>query len=252
MRSCTVASVAVVLLCGVLVAPVASLAQSTQSTGSVSGRVADGYGEPIRGAMVEALSVSGYAEKFRTGRDGAFRFPVLVAGSYTFRFAADGYRSDTRLLIVEDGVPLVLRLSLDPLFPAAIRGLVLDEQGLALPGALVEARYEDDEPLVLVAEEGGEFRISPARPGAWRVSANLSGFSPDAADVTVAFSAPAQVSLVLDLDYGVAEEVVVVGSRRQTEQRTVSASVVPVDVMTAEDLVSQPRTDMAELVRALA
>ena len=82
--------------------------------------------------------------------------------------------------------------------------------------------------------------------------ARIDGFVPKSRTTEVAFGQTADATVVLALDYGVAETVVVVGSRRADQQRSVTESAVPVDVLSAEALSRQPNSDIAEVLRTLA
>ena len=222
-----------------------------QDLGPLSGRVSDPYGVPVAGVDVRVVSVSGYVEAVRSDGAGRFRFPALVTGLYEITFLRDGYLGQDRTVVVSAEIPAVVVVELEPAVPAVLSGAVVDEQGLALPGATVELRRGSAPAVVLVTDAAGRFRVSPARPGDWSVAASLPGFFSASDGATVAFGETTTVTLVLALDFGLAEEVVVVGSR-QAEPRTVADSAVPVDVLQAADFESQPRADMAELLRALA
>ena len=243
---------AVVVLPVPLLLLLALPAAAWQAVGSASGSVLDSFGDPVAGVAVEAESLSGYRTAVTSGSDGRYRFPALVSGPYTFRFSRAGYLPRIETIEVRATAPAVMRLVLYPEVPSRLSGIVLDPQGLALPGVTLEVSSPVSERQVLVTDSAGRFTVGDVRPGWWRVAASLLGFTSEVVSVDVAFGRVADISISLALDYELAEEVVVVGSRRQTEQRTVSDSSVPVDVLLAEDLVSQPRTDMAELLRTLA
>ena len=225
---------------------------AAQPAGVIEGDVTDGFGDPLPNATVEAVSASGYVETTRTGPAGRYELPPLVAGMYRVTFSRDGYAQQTaEVRVTADGVAR-LALSLNPLVPSRLTGAVVDQQGLALPGALVEAASSEDAPLVATTDGTGRFAFGPLRPGRWRLAVTMPGFAGAEVAVDVALSEQAEVRVPLALDYALREEVVVVGSRRRVEQRTVAESTVPVDVLTAEELASQPRTDMADLMRTLA
>ena len=225
---------------------------AAQPVGSVRGRVVDGFGDPLPLVAVEAVSLSGYRSVVRTDGDGRYDLSPLVAGAYRLAFLFEGYAEQIREVEVAAGGVARVSVSLDPLVPARLRGAVLDPQGLALPGALVEATSAGAAPAVATTDSSGRFAFCGVRPGRWRLAVTMPGFVGAQLPVDVAFSELAEVSVSLALDYTLAEEVVVVGSRRRVEQRTVLDSPVPVDVLTAADFVSQPRADMADLLRALA
>ena len=223
-----------------------------QDRGSVAGRVADDFGDPLAEVVVEALSVSGYRAVARTSVGGWYELPGLVAGVYSVAFSLEGYLPHAQSVTVRAGAPSTVGVSLVPVAPASLSGVVVDQQGLVLPGAMVEAVSPGAAPLVRTTDAAGRFVIRPVRPGSWSLVASLPGFVTERIRTDVAFAEAADVSLSLALDYALAEEVVVVGSRRQAGRRSVSDSLVPVDVLTAEELASQPHADMAELLRTLA
>ena len=226
---------------------------AAQPAGAVAGRVTDTFGDPLAGVTVEAVSPSGYVETARTGPQGGYRLPPLVAGAYRVTFSRDGYTEQVTGIDVTAGVTTRLAVSLQPLIPTRIGGTVVDQQGLALPGALVEATAADGPPLAATTDGAGRFALGPLRPGRWQVTVTMPGFTKADMAVDIAFSEQANVRVPLGLDYALREEIVVVGSRRRVEQRTVTESPVPVDVFTADDLLTaQPRTGMTDLLRVLA
>ena len=74
-----------------LVLAMSAAAQVT--TGSISGTVADPSGQLIPGATVKLTSqASGEERLVTTSETGDFNFPALVAGEYTLRVDAKGFR----------------------------------------------------------------------------------------------------------------------------------------------------------------
>ena len=225
---------------------------AAQPAGVVQGRITDSFGDPLPDAAVEAVSPSGYVSAVRTDGNGRYELPPLVAGTYRLTFSLDGYTGQSAEVLVTAGRTVRLAASLEPLVPARLAGTVVDQQGLALPGAIVEAASGEGTPAAATTDGAGRFAFGPLRPGPWRLAASMPGFVGTEVAVDLAFSEQADIRVPLALDYALTEEVVVVGSRRQVEQRTMLESPVPVDVLTAEDFASQPRTDMADLMRTLA
>ena len=224
---------------------------AAQPAGVVLGRVTDGFGDPLAETAVEATSASGYVVIARTDDAGRYELPPLIAGAYRITFVRDGYADQIREMRVAANTRSSLVVTLQPLIPTRIRGSVVDQQGLALPGALVEAVSDGGDRLTATSDGAGGFDFSPVRTGRWHLSVTMPGFTAAESTVEVAFSEQASLRVPLALDYALTEEVVVVGSRRRVEQRTVLESPVPVDVLTAADFVTQPRTDMADLMRTL-
>ena len=126
-----------------LVAPVLVLVVTgvsvAQDRGSVAGRVADDFGDPLADVVVEVLSVSGYRAVARTSVGGWYELPGLVAGVYNLAFSLEGYLPHAQRVEVRAGVPYTVGVALAPVTPAQLSGVVVDQQGLALPGATVEA-----------------------------------------------------------------------------------------------------------------
>jgi outer membrane receptor protein involved in Fe transport len=69
----------------------------TAVTGGIEGHVTDASGGALSGASVEATnSDTAVTEKTVTNKDGAYRFPSLVPGTYTVRVAKEGFAPLTR------------------------------------------------------------------------------------------------------------------------------------------------------------
>ena len=65
-----------------------------QTTGSISGRVADPAGTPLPGVTVEATSTSLQGTRTAvTDRNGAFRFPAVPPGAYRVQATLSGFRT---------------------------------------------------------------------------------------------------------------------------------------------------------------
>ena len=182
---------------------------AAQDRGSLGGRVADDFGDPLGGVVVEAVSVSGYRVEVRTSAGGWYELAGLVAGAYSVSFSLEGYLPHAQRVTVRAGASSTLPVSLVPVVPASLSGVVVDQQGLALPGARVEAVSPGAAPVVRITDEAGRFAIRPARPGAWSLAASLAGFVTERIGADVSFGEAAEVSLSLALDYALAEEVVV-------------------------------------------
>ena len=127
---------------------------------------------------------------------------------------------------------------------ATIAGTVTDTTGGILPGVTVDARDAAGRSQVTVTDGTGQFTFSGLAPGTY----TLSGFTAPAQVVEVRGGA----TVALDVEMavvGLAEQVVVVGTRAQP--RSVTASAVPIDVIRNEDFVSQGSTDLAEQLRTV-
>jgi hypothetical protein len=80
-------------------------------TGSVSGVVNDGTGQPVPGATVK-ITGSQAPRNTVTGPNGGFNFPVLLPGNYTVEAALKGLGSATQkvLVLVDNDAQLTLTL----------------------------------------------------------------------------------------------------------------------------------------------
>ena len=225
---------------------------SEQSGAALRGRVTDPYEGALPTVMVQGVSPSGYQIQATTTADGRYRLTALVAGPYNVKFEVAGFRPEEFSLTLPENSALVHNVTLEPMIPAGIRGQVVDDQGLALPGADVTATSIEGTTERTVTDQVGQFEFPDLKPGSWEVWAQLPGFHQANEVANAAFGRSTNLQIGLGLDYSLTEEVVVVGSRRRTSQRTVSESVVPVDVLDAEEFRSQPHADMANLLRVLA
>ena len=225
---------------------------SAQQVGSVAGTVMDPYGESLAGVTVEIVSVSGYRFEAQTDSFGRYQQLELAPGGYAITFALPGHSALLDTVRVRPGDTFLLNVRMEPIVDSGLGGQVVDETGLGLPGVVVALAYDGSSAVHLVTNDEGRFLLSPARPGSWLVTAEMSGFHAAAAGVQVVYSQLSLMRLEMALDYAVSETVVVVGTRRAEGRPTVTDSPVPVDVFTAEDLRSQPMSDMPSLVRALS
>ena len=130
----------------------------------------------------------------------------------------------------------------------AISGTVTDPTGLVLPRVAVEARNlaVGGQVQVVFTDGTGMFTIL-AQPGAYEVTFTLPGFA--TVREVVETNAGATVTLDAALSVSLQEQVVVVGSRAQP--RSVTASAVPVDVISSRDFLSQGDTDLTNQLRTV-
>ena len=131
---------------------------------------------------------------------------------------------------------------------ATIAGTVTDTTGGILPGVTVDARDAAGRSQVTVTDGTGQFTFSGLAPGTYAVTFTLSGFTAPAQVVEVRGGATVALDVEMAVG-GLAEQVVVVGTRAQP--RSVTASAVPIDVIRNEDFVSQGSTDLAEQLRTV-
>ena len=129
-----------------------------------------------------------------------------------------------------------------------ISGTVTDTTGGVLPGVTVEAQDAAGTAQVAVTDGTGQFTFSGLVPGTYDVTFTLFGFTVPAQVVAVAAGATATLDVEMALG-GLVEQVVVVGTR--AEPRSVTASAVPVDVITAQDFISQGDVDLTNQLRTV-
>ena len=132
---------------------------------------------------------------------------------------------------------------------AAIDGVVVDATGLVLPGVTVDARNQATGDVATAFTDGtGRFVFGMLAPGLYEVTFTLPGFD---TVVRAGVEVMAGAATTLDVEMGVLfqETVAVVGTR--AEPRSVTASPVPVDVIRAEDFVSQGDVDLTNQLRTV-
>ena len=84
-----------------------------QTTGSISGHVADPSGAPLPGATVEATSPNLQGVRTAvTDSAGAFRFPAVAPGAYRVRAALGGFRAVEKTATVSLGATATVDLML--------------------------------------------------------------------------------------------------------------------------------------------
>jgi hypothetical protein len=92
------------LLC-VLLCPLASLAQTTISTGSIQGSVTDPTGAVVSGAKIQISNkATGRVITTRSTSAGAYASGALTPGDYTLRVEAQGFKTSEIAVTVQVGV----------------------------------------------------------------------------------------------------------------------------------------------------
>ncbi len=157
------------------------------------------------------------------------------------------YRNLPRALSVALAVTLFAPGAVSAQDEASITGSVTDATGLILPGVTVEAEDSAGTTEVTFTDGTGQFSFSGLAPGTYEVTFTLPGFSAPGETVQVSDGATATVDV--EMEVGLEERVVVVGTRAQP--RSVTASPVPVDVIRSDDFASQGATDLATQLRAI-
>ncbi len=153
------------------------------------------------------------------------------------------YRSLALVLAVALLAPSLASAQDEP----SIAGTVTDATGLILPGVTVEARDEAGNVQVAFTDGTGQFTFSGLAAGTYEVTFVLPGFNAPAQTVQVSDGATATADV--EMEVGLEERVVVVGTRAQP--RSVTASPVPVDVIQTGDFISQGTSDLANQLRTV-
>lgn len=140
--------------------------------GTLTGRIVDDLGLPVRGMPVFALSRTSQAEReTRTGPDGVFAFERLPDGDWRIRAAT----REQPLVSAEDVTFAAPSLHLrDFAVPrvGSIEVHVVDELGVGLVGALVEALGLRSGPLSVTTGPDGFATLGPAIAGEVRLFAS--------------------------------------------------------------------------------
>ena len=224
---------------------------NAQDTGSLRITAVDEFDDPVAGATATIVSASGYTSSADTDRAGTVLLPGIVPGAYELRLEAAGRRTQTESIAIAPGRTTALDRRMTGLRATALTVTVQDTEGGALPGALVQIRGPDGTLMEAATDGAGAATFTPVRPGSWTAAASIAGFTPQETSITTAYGETVKGTVVLPLDFEVAETVVVVGSR-SSDERSVTASAVPVDVLTADALARQPHANVVEAIRTLA
>ena len=171
---------------------------------SLSGRVVDAAGWPVRGAFVTAIEESGGTPiRATTDRDGTYQFVGLQDGTYRIDFELTGFDMMRRnhLRVRSDAAAVVQDVTLYVsgvcecvhVRPAATLGerpgLVTDESGRPL----AHARIEIESPVSSAwtyTDTDGRFRVRVPVDEGWPLTASASGFITARRQVSGGFEEP--------------------------------------------------------------
>ncbi len=107
-----------------------------------------------------------------------------------------------------------------------LRGVVLDQQGAALPGVTVTARQTDTNTTsTAVTGAVGQYLLPNLRPGHYEITAELSGFGPKKQQLDIRVGQDLTVDLRMELA-GVVESVEVVARSVPVETQSTLATVI--------------------------
>ena len=162
--------------------------------GSLSGRIVDGSGAPVRGARITTHDKEWADDEFsamlgssfptnvtqvdvRAGDDGRFLITGLTPETYQMHIRAAGFtRYIQNDITVSDGRETKLgdiRLS----HGGSLRGTLFDPSGKPLAGGAINVGADDGRPYAYSAKtgEGGKFLIQNIAPGRYLVTAMRTG-----------------------------------------------------------------------------
>ena len=120
------------------------------------------------------------------------------------------------------------------------------DSGAGLGGARVEVPTLD---IIAFTGPDGSFALSDVPAGTHTIEVRLIGFGLLTEDVAVTSGQTTEVELMLDIVTFTLDELVVVGSR--TRPRTVTESMVPVDVIPVNEIANQAETNIDFLLRTV-
>lgn len=166
-----------------------SLRVVLEKASSVSGRLVDEEGKPLKGVVrlrshegVSAPASFGQAVMASVGQDGKFSIGVLRPGSNVIQLAGVGYATIERTIeIAQPGEAASLG---DVVFEAGLtmRLRVMEESGAAIPAARISAIIptgtESRETLFAEADAEGRFVLRGLKDVAYMVGAAATGFAP--------------------------------------------------------------------------
>ncbi len=107
-----------------------------------------------------------------------------------------------------------------------LRGVVLDQQGGALPGATVTVRQVETNTVQTIATSGeGRYFLPNLRPGKYEVLSELSGFTPDKQGLDLRVGQDLTVNFTMKVG-GLAESIIVVARSVAVETQSTLATVI--------------------------
>jgi hypothetical protein len=141
----------------------------------IQGTVQEADETPISGATIRFTHVnSGTVNNVTSGATGLFTFNAVASGTYSVRFTATGFVTQT--VTAEPGDILTIIMQRPPQ-PTNIRGNVIDSNGAAVLAARVEFRNQNTGALSqVVTDASGNFNSGNLVPGTYEVRVTAPGF----------------------------------------------------------------------------
>ena len=108
---------------------------TTTQTGSLNGKVEDGQGHPVAGALV---TFPNYKLTTTTAEDGSYSFDYIPSGPQNITVSAEGFADYNKQVTIEEA-GTTLNIELTKLQTYTYRGVATSDKGNPLAGAVVAA-----------------------------------------------------------------------------------------------------------------
>ncbi len=149
-----------------------------------------------------------------------------------------------RILLAFASLALLALGPVSVLAQGSLEGTVSDENGMSLPDVQVAITALSIGDL---SDPDGHYVIEQVPAGTHMVDFRLIGYEPVSMEVTVTDGETSRLDVTMNEAILLLDAVAVVGSRAQP--RTVTESMVPIDIIRSSDITSQGDTDFANLLR---
>jgi hypothetical protein len=138
----------IAVACCALAAAGIAHAQETINQGTISGRVLDAQGAAVPGARVSVRQTeTNVTVESTTEADGRFRFPYLRTGPYELKASLQGFRDNTRALVLRAGsafdIPITLEVAgIDAAVTVVADSQMLETARSQIAGTVPQAEVE--------------------------------------------------------------------------------------------------------------
>lgn len=168
----------------------------SKAAGTLSGSIMAQGSKVIPEATVILTAGNGQALYSTSDKNGTYRFENLVFGTYEITVEKAGFRMNAPSSVVISGdIPVVVKNITDMLENSGrISGLVLDEDGVALPGVQVQLNGNMGSGST-ESDNTGHYEISNFVPGTYELKTQLGGYTSVPVSVTIDSSASLNVKL---------------------------------------------------------